>query len=521
MNNGNIIRAVPGQLTLDQLQTFYLDSCQIEFDQNCRRQVEQAAEMVQAAASGEDAIYGVNTGFGKLANTRVSLDQTSVLQKNLILSHCCGVGPALPESIVRLTMLLKLCSLGRGASGVRWQILELLQAMLNADILPIIPSKGSVGASGDLAPLAHMTLAMIGEGEVMRHGERMPTSDALQDEGLCSIKLGPKEGLAMINGTQVSTAICLTALFDTWNLCQTAMITGALSCDALMASTSPFRKEIHELRGQPGQIDVARSLQSLLAGSKIRESHLEDDERVQDPYCLRCQPQVMGACLDQLRQAAKTLEIEANAVTDNPLVINGEELVSGGNFHAEPVAFAADQCALAIAETGSIAERRIATLVDPALNYGLPGFLSPDPGRNSGFMAAEVTAAALMAENKHNSMPCSVDSTPTSANQEDHVAMSCHAARRLLEMNENLTWILGIELLAAAQGVEFRRPLKSSKTLEKVIRLVRDRIPALGEDRFLAPDLEDAYSIIKSRSLFDMTGDNRLPTLWRLHGNRI
>lgn len=514
MNTGRIIRAVPGQLTLDQMQSFQLGTYQLELDQICRNQVEQAAGMIHSAATGEEAIYGVNTGFGKLANTRVDLEQRTVLQRNLILSHCCGVGPVLPEPIVRLTMLLKLCSLGRGASGVRWQILELLQAMLNADILPIIPSKGSVGASGDLAPLAHMTLAIIGEDEVMRHGKRMLAADALQDEGLRPIKLGPKEGLAMINGTQVSTAICLTALFDSWNLCQTALITGALSCDALMASTSPFRKEIHELRGQLGQIDVAHSLQSLLAGSKIRESHLENDERVQDPYCLRCQPQVMGACLDQLRQAAKTLEIEANAVTDNPLVVNGNELLSGGNFHAEPVAFAADQCALAIAETGSIAERRIATLVDPALNYGLPGFLSPDPGRNSGFMAAEVTAAALMAENKHNSMPCSVDSTPTSANQEDHVAMSCHGARRLLDMNENLTWILAIELLSAVQGIEFRRPLKSSKTLEKVIRLVRDNIPALGEDRNFAPDLEVAYSIIKSQKLIDITGDNQLPALW-------
>ncbi len=514
MNTDNIIRLVPGRLTLEQMQSFQSYSCQLELDQNCRREVEQAAEMIRSAAAGEDAIYGVNTGFGKLANTRIQLEQRSVLQKNLILSHCCGVGPALPEPIVRLTMLLKLCSLGRGASGVRWQILELLQAMLNADILPIIPTKGSVGASGDLAPLAHMTLAMIGEDEVLRHGKRTSTEQALQDEGLNPVRLGPKEGLAMINGTQVSTAICLTALFDTWDLCQTAMITGALSCDALMASTSPFRKEIHDLRGQLGQIEVARALHSLLVGSTIRESHLEDDERVQDPYCLRCQPQVMGACLDQLRQAAKTLEIEANAVTDNPLVVNGNELVSGGNFHAEPVAFAADQCALAVAESGSIAERRIATLVDPALNYGLPGFLSPDPGHNSGFMAAEVTAAALMAENKQKAMPCSVDSTPTSANQEDHVSMSCHGALRLLDMNENLTWILAIELLAAVQGVEFRRPLKSSKTLENVIQLVRDNIPALGEDRNFSPDLEAAYSIIKSRKLIDMAKNNLLPMLW-------
>ena len=395
MNADKTMRIVPGQLNLEQLQMFNQEFRQLELDENCRTQVEQGAGVIDSVASGDEPVYGVNTGFGKLANTRIHPNQTSALQKNLILSHSCGVGPPLSEPIVRLTMLLKLCSLGRGASGVRWEILELLQNMLNAGILPIIPSKGSVGASGDLAPLAHMTLAMIGEGDVTHQGERMPASDALRNEGLRSIELGPKEGLAMINGTQVSTAICLHAFFETWDLCRTSIITGALSCDALMASTNPFRKEIHELRGHRGQMEVARSLQSLLTGSKIRESHLEDDERVQDPYCLRCQPQVLGACMDQIRHAANTLEVEANAVTDNPVVINGDELVSGGNFHGEPVAFAADQCALAISETGSIAERRIATLVDPALNYGLPGFLSPDPGCNSGFMAAEVTAAAL------------------------------------------------------------------------------------------------------------------------------
>ena len=386
--------------------------------------------------------------------------------------------------------------------------------MLNADILPVVPSKGSVGASGDLAPLAHMTLPLTGEGEVICRDMKIPASVALDAAGLQPVTLGPKEGLAMINGTQVSTAIALAALFDAWNLCRAAVVTGALSCDALMASTTPFREEIHALRGQRGQIDVAGSLRNLLAGSRIRESHREDDERVQDPYCLRCQPQVMGACLDQLRHVSHTLEIEANAVTDNPLVTAAGEVVSGGNFHAEPVALAADLCALAITEIGSIAERRIATLVDPALNYGLPGFLSPDPGCNSGFMAAEVTAAALMSENKHRSMPCSVDSTPTSANQEDHVSMACHGALRLLEMNDNLAWIIAIELLAAVQGVEFRRPLMSSTPLEEAVRLVRSRVMPLEEDRFLAPDMKAACELVRDRELVEAVGEDILPALW-------
>ncbi len=513
MTTGQVMQVVPGQLTLDQLYAFSLHPCRVELDGACRERVEQAAEIVRVVASKEEAVYGVNTGFGKLANTRIPPDQASVLQRNLLHSHCCGIGPDLPLPIVRLIMLLKLCSLGRGASGVRWRILELLQAMLNADILPTVPSKGSVGASGDLAPLAHMTLPLTGEGEVVYCGKRVSASDALDAAGLRPVRLGPKEGLAMINGTQVSTAIAMMALFDAWNLCRSAVVTGALSCDALMASTTPFREEIHALRGQPGQIDVAGSLRSLLSGSRIRESHREDDERVQDPYCLRCQPQVMGACLDQLRHVARTLETEANAVTDNPLVIGDGEVLSGGNFHAEPVALVADLCALAIAEIGSISERRIATLVDPALNYGLPGFLSPDPGCNSGFMAAEVTAAALMSENKHKSMPCSVDSTPTSANQEDHVSMACHAAMRLLEMNENLAWIIAIELLAATQGVEFRRPLLSSVPLEEAVRLVRTKVAPLKEDRLLAPDMKEAFELVRYRRLIDAVGEDGLPGL--------
>ena len=507
------MRIFPGKLSLEQLESFYRQVSVIELDRKCRETVERAATVVSNAAMGDTAVYGVNTGFGKLANTRIPSDKTADLQRNLILSHCCGMGPALPDAIVRLTMLLKMSSLGRGASGVRWELIELIESMLNAGIYPVIPSKGSVGASGDLAPLAHMTVAMIGEGKVKYNGEIMGAADAMDAEGLTPITLGAKEGLAMINGTQVSTAICLAGLFDAWRFAQTALVTGALSSDALMASTSPFRREIHLLRGQLGQIDVAQSLRDLLSGSQIRESHRDDDERVQDPYCFRCQPQVMGACIELLRHAARILEVEANAVTDNPLVVNNDEILSGGNFHAEPVAFAADQCALAISEIGSITERRIATLVDPALNYGLPAFLSPDPGINSGFMVAEVTAAALMSENKYKAAPCSIDSTPTSANQEDHVSMACHGAYRLLDMNQNLSRIVAIEFLTGAQGVEFRRPVLTSEPLQKAISRLRQDVEPLGVDRYLADDLETADNIVSSGEVLEFVGREWLPSL--------
>jgi len=507
------MRILPGNINLKQLEDFYRKLFPIEIDRACQEQVEKAAIVVKNAAQGDAAVYGVNTGFGKLANTRIPSDKTADLQRNLILSHCCGMGPALPDAVVRLIMLLKMTSLGRGASGVRWELIALIEAMLNTGILPVIPAKGSVGASGDLAPLAHMTVAMIGEGRVKYKGEIMDASDAMEEEGLSPIKLGPKEGLAMINGTQVSTAICLAGLFDAWRYCQTALVTGALSSDALMASTAPFRREIHLLRGQLGQIDAAQSLRDLLSGSQIRESHREDDERVQDPYCFRCQPQVMGACMELLRHAARILEIEANAVTDNPLVVSDDEILSGGNFHAEPVAFAADQCALAITEIGSITERRIATLVDPALNYGLPAFLSPNPGINSGFMVAEVTAAALMSENKYKAAPCSIDSTPTSANQEDHVSMACHGAYRLLDMNENLSRIVAIEFLTSAQGVEFRQPIRTSEPLQKAISRLRRDVEPLGDDRYLADDLESADNIVSSGDVLKIVGYERLPVL--------
>ena len=507
----NELLLTPGKTALAELRQIYRRKLNLRIDEACKSRVDAAAAVVASAAQGDVAVYGVNTGFGKLASTRIPAAQTSQLQRNLILSHCCGVGDPLPDCVVRLIIVLKMLSLGRGASGVRWEVIERLQTFLQIDLLPLIPAQGSVGASGDLAPLAHLTAAMIGEGHVQFQGRAMHAADALQAAQLEPLELGPKEGLGMINGTQVSTALALAGLFDAWNLAQATLISGALTTDALMGSTRPFRSEIHALRGLPGQIDAASSLRALLEGSPIRESHREDDERVQDPYSLRCQPQVMGACLDQFRQVAQMLEIEANAVTDNPIVVVEDgSILSGGNFHAEPVAFGADQCALAIAEIGSIAERRIATMVDPAQNFGLPAFMSPDPGLNSGFMVAEVTAAALMAENKQRAAPCSIDSTPTSANQEDHVSMACHAARRLTEMNHNLAHIVAIELLIAIQGAEFRAPLETSALLQRVMLKVRDHVAPLEGDRYLADDIATAKQLVMERTVIESIGETEL-----------
>jgi histidine ammonia-lyase len=504
----------PGAASLSELERIYRGTHGPSLDAGCRAAVEAAAAIVERAAQGSAPVYGVNTGFGKLASQRIAAEDTLRLQRNLVLSHCCGVGAPLSVPVVRLMMALKLLSLGRGASGVAWRTMELIQSMLDAGVTPLVPGQGSVGASGDLAPLAHMSAVLIGEGESWLGGERMPAARALAAAGLRPIALGPKEGLALINGTQCSTALALAALFETWRLAQASLATGALSTDAAMGSAAPFRPEIHRLRGLAGQIEAAAALHALIEGSAIRESHREGDERVQDPYCLRCQPQVAGACFDLLRQVAGTLVVEANAVTDNPLVfVEDGSIVSGGNFHAEPVAFAADQIALAIAELGAIAQRRVAMLVNPALSFGLPAFLSPDPGVNSGFMMAEVTAAALMAENKQRATPCSTDSTPTSADQEDHVSMATHAARRLAEMNDNLANILGIELLIAAQGVELRAPLTTSAPLQAVVAALRERVPMLGQDRYLAPDIETASGLVASGSVVDAAGNRLFPSL--------
>lgn len=505
----------PGHFSLEQLQVIHAGVQSLTLPASAREIIRASQLVVQRAADGDAPVYGVNTGFGKLANQRISKAQLDTLQLNLIRSHSVGVGAPLAPEVVRLMLALKAGSLARGHSGVREVVIDTLLAVHNAGLVPYVPSQGSVGASGDLAPLAHMTLALIGEGEMWRDDERVDAATALRVAGIAPLKLGAKEGLALINGTQTSTALALHALFSFEPVLESALVIGALTVDAARGSDGPFDPRIHALRGQPGQIDVAKYYRALLKGSQIRESHLDGDDRVQDPYSLRCQPQVVGACLDQLRHAALVLLREANAVTDNPLVFAEDgAMISGGNFHAEPVALAADGMALAIAEVGAIAERRIAMLIDAGVSR-LPPFLTADAGLNSGFMIAHVTAAALASENKSLAHPASVDSLPTSANQEDHVSMATFAARRLQAMISNTANILGIELLAAAQGVDFLRPLRSSAALEQAHALLRQQVPAMVHDRFLAPDIEHATTLVRNGSLSRIfRALPGLPQLW-------
>jgi histidine ammonia-lyase len=492
----------PVAATLTQLETVYRKAAHARLDRSAKVAVDRAAKKVAMVVAGDEPVYGVNTGFGKLASVKIARDDVDALQRNLVLSHCAGVGPPTEPEIVRLMMALKILSLGRGASGVRWKVIELIEDMIAAGVLPIVPAQGSVGASGDLAPLAHMAAVMIGEGTALYNGQSMSGAAALAKAGLRPVTLGPKEGLALLNGTQFSTAYALAGIFDAWRNAEAAVLISAMSTDAIMGSTAPLQPAVHLLRGHRGQIEVAAAMRAILDGSKIRESHRRDDQRVQDPYCIRCQPQVNGAAVDLLRMAAATLRTEANAVTDNPLVIEElDRIVSGGNFHGEPVAFAADQIALAVAEIGAIAQRRVALMVDPTLSHDLPPFLTSNPGLNSGLMIAEVTTAALMSENKHAAMPCSIDSTPTSANQEDHVSMAAHGARRLRQMNRNLTNILAVELLCAAQGIECRAPLRTSAPLQAVIARLRDEVPSITQDRCLTPDIEAAARLIEDRVL--------------------
>jgi histidine ammonia-lyase len=492
----------PGDVTLGEWRAIYRGA-DVRLDPASAPAIAASAASVgRIVAKGEPA-YGINTGFGKLASVRIEAADLATLQRNIVLSHAAGVGEPSPVSVARLMLALKLASLAQGASGVAPATIALLEALLAKGLTPVIPCQGSVGASGDLAPLAHMAAVLIGVGEVFVGDERKPATEALADAGLAILELGPKEGLALLNGTQFSTANALAALFEAERVFQAALVTGALSTEAAKGSDTPFDHRIHVLRRQPGQIETGDALRRLMAGSAIRASHLKDDERVQDPYCLRCQPQVMGAALDVLRQAATTLGYEANGVSDNPLIFSDtDEALSGGNFHAEPVAFAADMIALAICEIGSLAERRVAMLVDPALS-GLPAFLTPKPGLNSGFMIPQVTAAALVSENKQMAYPASVDSIPTSANQEDHVSMAAHGARRLMPMAQNAASVIGIELLAAAQGCDFHAPLNSSKPLEAARALVRAEVPHLSDDRHFHPDLIAAIAMVRSGALAD------------------
>lgn len=515
---------IPGQLTLSQLRQVFKGPVAVRLDPACQAAVRASAELVQRVASGEAAVYGVNTGFGKLASQRIAADDLATLQLNLLRSHAVGVGEPLPASVVRLILVLKAASLARGFSGIRAEVIDLLLALCNAQLLPVIPAQGSVGASGDLAPLAHLCLPLVGEGEVLWQGRRLPAAEGLALAGLKPVQLSAKEGLALINGTQVSTALALDALFSTERVFEAAVIAGALTLDAARGSDGPFDPRIHAVRGQPGQMECAAAYRALLAGSAIRQSHLEGDDRVQDPYCLRCQPQVMGACLDQMRYATQVLLREANAVTDNPLVFAGlpqgpsnaeGNLLSGGNFHAEPVALAADALAVVIAEVGAIAERRIAMLVDTSVSR-LPPFLTPEPGLNSGFMIVHVTAAALASENKSLAHPASVDSLPTSANQEDHVSMATFAARRLRPMLGNTAHIIAIELLAAAQGIEFLRPLTSSAPMEAVMQLVRGQSAAMMHDRSLARDMQAMQTCVLDGTVGDAI-ETRTTELLALH----
>jgi histidine ammonia-lyase len=495
----------PGATSLAHWRAIWLGEA-VALDPGCGAAVAASAAAIERILALGEPVYGINTGFGKLANVRIEAGDLEALQRNIVLSHAAGVGAAAPRAATRLMMALKLASLGQGASGVRPATLAFLEAMLARGVVPVVPEQGSVGASGDLAPLAHMTAAMLGVGDAEFEGSRMPAAAALAKAGLSPVALGPKEGLALLNGTQFSTAHALVGLFGAETAFRAALVTGALATDAAKGSDAPFDPRIHVLRRHRGQIETAAALRALMRGSEIRASHLKGDDRVQDPYCLRCQPQVMGAALDLLRYAARTLEDEANGVSDNPLIFADEgEALSGGNFHAEPVAFAADAIAIALCEIGSLAERRVAMLVDPALSR-LPAFLTPRPGLNSGFMIAQVTAAALVSENKQRAYPASVDSIPTSANQEDHVSMAAHGARRLAPVAENVVSVIAIELLAAAQGCEFHAPLRSSPALEAVRAELRARVPALAEDRHFHPDIAAAAELTRTGRVTEAAG---------------
>lgn len=495
------ITITPGDISLEEWRDIYEGATPVLVEGTLEK-VQAGADAIQRIVRKGEPVYGVNTGFGKLASVRIEADDLAELQRNIVISHAAGTGDSVPVHIVRFMMSLKLANVSQGYSGVQVATVELLQSMIVANITPVIPGQGSVGASGDLAPLSHLAAALIGVGECDTPDGRLPAVEALASSGLKKIELGPKEGLALLNGTQFSTAYAMAALFEVERLHASALVTGALSTEAAKGSDTPFDARIHAIRKHAGQIEVAAKLRHLMSGSDIRESHRHGDERIQDPYCLRCQPQVMGAALDLIRQVAGTLETEANGVTDNPLIFTGEDDValSGGNFHAEPVAFAADMLALAICEIGSLAERRVAMLIDPALS-GLPAFLTPKPGLNSGFMIPQVTAAALVSENKQRATPASVDSIPTSANQEDHVSMAAHGARRLQPMLRNAEAVLGIELLVSAQGCDFHAPLTSSDILEGVRAELRTSVPFMENDRWMHGDMEAANAIVRRGAL--------------------
>ncbi|MDH3265984.1 MAG: histidine ammonia-lyase [Gammaproteobacteria bacterium] len=496
---------------LPDLRAAWQEPVHVSLGHDAQRRIAESNEVIGDIVAGGKSVYGVNTGFGQLAQVKIGNDELAHLQENLVRSHAVGVGEDLDDNVVRLVMLMKVIALAEGFSGVRVELVEGICNLINHNIYPRIPAQGSVGASGDLAPLAHMAGVLIGIGEARVSGTIVPAELALREAGLRPVALAPKEGLALLNGTQVSTALALAAIFRTEHVLAAALAAGAMSSDAIKGSDTPFDKRIQSVRGHGGQIAVAGVLRELMQGSDIRASHLACD-RVQDPYSIRCQPQVVGACLDVLRHVCRVIETEANAVTDNPLVFaESRSILSGGNFHAEPVALASDYLALAIAEIGSLSERRIALLIDSHLS-GLPAFLVQEGGLNSGFMMAQVTAAALTSENKSLAHPASVDSIPTSANQEDHVSMATFAARRLLTMLGNTANIVAIELLAAAQGVDFHHPQKSSPAIESVIAKLREVSPPYAEDRSLSADIARVAALIE-RGTFCEHAASILPSM--------
>lgn len=507
------LKITPGTLTLAQLRRVSREPVKLSLDSSAHAAIKRSSDTVQQIIAEDRVVYGINTGFGLLASTRIANDQLELLQRSIVLSHAAGFGDIMDDATVRLMMVLKINSLARGYSGIRLSVIEALISLVNAQMHPCVPKKGSVGASGDLAPLAHMCVPMIGEGEFSHHGKIYDAAEGLKIAGLEPVVLAAKEGLALLNGTQASTAFTLEGLFRAEDLYAAGTVIGAMSVEAAMGGRSPFDARIHEVRGQQGQIDAAVAYRDILGEqSQIGESHL-DCEKVQDPYSLRCQPQVMGACLSQIRFAASVLLTESNGVTDNPLVFAAEgDIISGGNFHAEPIAMVADNLALAIAEIGSISERRMALLIDATLSK-LPPFLVENGGVNSGFMIAQVTSAALASENKSLAHPASVDSLPTSANQEDHVSMAAFAGRRLADMAENTLGVLAVEYLAAAQGLDFRAPLKGSDKVEQAKALLRKQVSYYDSDRHFGPDIENSSNILRDAQLNDIFMSSLLPSL--------
>lgn len=503
----------PGHMDLASIRQVYQSPCQLQLAEGSAAQVQASVDCVNRVIEKNQTVYGINTGFGLLASTRIDKKDLEKLQHSIVLSHAAGVGDPIDDALVRLIMTLKVNSLARGFSGIRQVVLDHLIALVNAEVYPHIPLKGSVGASGDLAPLAHMSLLLLGEGQARHNGKWISAKEALEIAKIPALSLAPKEGLALLNGTQVSTAFALRGLFEAEDLYAAATVSGSLTVEASLGSRTPFDSRIHAVRGQQGQIDAATAYRHLLGReSEIGLSH-EDCTKVQDPYCLRCQPQVMGAVLTQLRQAAEVLQVEANAVSDNPLIfVNEGDILSGGNFHAEPVAMAADNIALALAEIGSMSERRISMMMDKHMSQ-LPPFLVKNGGVNSGFMIAQVTAAALTSENKALAYPNSVDSIPTSANQEDHVSMAPRAGARLWEMADNVRHIIAIEWLGACQGLDLREGLKTTEALEKARTCLREKVPFYEEDRFFAADINGATDLLKKQQLTSLLPKGLLPSL--------